>query len=359
MRKYAVLGLLMIAACGSQGTVAVVSPTATTSASNSASPSALSSPTPVASTPPQPAATPVGLNVRCRLPVVWITNPANPTQHAGFLSFPGQSLTEDRSAPAGSRFYDRAFARWLPVWRDAVSPDGAHYAYTKTDPSATSGTVHVVDVATGVDKAIYTGGPMEVVEYGADGIYLTNGYEVPIGLWLENPEGGQPRIISSTILFPRVTNGAAWGVTFNSADPDPASGGMTGPQNELLRIDLVTGASSAWWYQPGQDLRVMDADYSGDLFVQEFRESTTRVSTWAVTAPKTAQLVYDDTNGTADLGPDNVAAVDANGTWFDAGGGSVDGPQTTPIWLFAGGRIKEIAVVRQFGVVIAGGCIPA
>ena len=365
--RAALLALFVLTACSGQGTVAQVSPTAspgrspTATASASSSPSTVSNPTPAVSATPQTLPVGVGLNVHCRLPVSWITDPTtDQTSHAGFLSFPSQQLTEDRSAPAKAEFYDRAFGKWLPVSRDLVSPDGSHYAYAKTNSALTGSTVHVVDVASGVDRALFSGNSIySIVQYADEGIYLTAGYEVTSGLWLENPAGGQPRPINSTVLLPRVSLGAAWGLTADPLDHDPAPGGLMSGHDEILRFDLSTGASIPWWYHPGQDLHVMDGDYSGDLFVQSYREPVSPYTIWAVTSANSAKLVYMDQNSSGmDSEPEEMAAVDANGTWFDSAGAN-NIPGLSPIWLFSGGGLTLIAVVPQDGLVIAGGCIPA
>jgi hypothetical protein len=363
MIKLGVLALVVLAVTSCSSTkasqavasLAVSSPSPGVSVASSPSPSMspLPSPTPLLSSPtPVPLPSAAGLNVNCRLPVRWtVGDPPNTIYHAGFLQFPSEKLAEDPSASAGFGFifYDRAFAKWLPTLRDYVSPDGGHYAYTEGNPliENTFGKLHVVDVATGADRIIYTTNtPLGVVLYAADGIYFTHdsGDGFRNGLWLESPAGGQPRLVSTRIFQPSVSSGAAWGMYFNPADTNPGPSGIMGPYNTILRFDLDTGASTTWWYKPGADLGVVDGDYSGNLFVA-VRMNDRPDALWVLSSSGAATVVYVGPSA-----PSYLAAVDTNGVWFDGG--------STTIWLYAGGSMKRIADVPASDLLIAGGCIP-
>ena len=50
-------------------------------------------------------------------------------------------------------YFDRAFSRWLPVGRQAVSPDGTHYAFTDLGQQDQF-VIHIVEVASGQDHAV-------------------------------------------------------------------------------------------------------------------------------------------------------------------------------------------------------------
>src|SRR5260370_12127525 len=153
----------LLAGCGS---LAPTQPTATSQPSSIAG----ASPSPSPTTSPSPA----GQALSCRLPVRWA---AQDGFKGGFLSFPDQVLTVD---PTASLFYDRAFAKWLPAMRTQVSPDGRRYAYAGETPNSyAGGTLHVVDVPTGVDTIVYSGRTTyTVVDFAAAGIYFTQ-YPVP------------------------------------------------------------------------------------------------------------------------------------------------------------------------------------
>ena len=306
-----------------------------------------------------PAATssPAGATLSCRLPVTWsVKNGETYSYKAGFLTFPNQVLVEDSAAPAASAFYDRGFAKWLPVRRQAVSPDGKSYAYGEGNAYVSaSGKLHVVDVAAGADRVIYSGGSLyAVVDFAAEGIYVTNavpeGYAR--GLWLEDRSGGQPRLISNDIVAPVVGGGAAWGLDFNAADPSPGPGGLEGPKNRLLRYDLQTGAATPWFYRPGSSLYVTGFDAAGRPFVSAGLETNGNPSLelWLVTSSTEATIVF---TGTGVSTPSRLAAVDSHGVWFDGGYAT---PST--VWLYAGGSVKNVATVDVSGLTVAGGCIP-
>lgn len=335
-----------------------------TSTPSGGPPAVTTSPTGAPTAAPTPTAAPstsvrVLVNLKCRLPVIWGDFGAA-TSTYGFLSFSTKTLVRDSTAPVGSDFYDRAYSKWLPTWRYAVSPDGSRFAYAKGDSThfPTKGTLHVVDVSTGADHIIYSGSPMyNVVDFAAEGIYVTSAdSEVPVGLLLMNPVGGKPRLISRTILQPALGNGAAWGLGFNSADPHPGVGGMIGPQNEVLRFDLGTGSATRWLYKPGASFEILGFDNSGNLFLSD-RIDLYKDEILKVAADATSRVVFLDANTQAEHQvPNDIAAVDSYGTWFN--GLSQDAGPDTSVWLATGTRLRQVATIGQNQLFIAGGCIP-
>ena len=264
------------------------------------------------------------------------------------MTFPDQLLIED---PTAGGFYDRAFAKWLPTLRSNVSPDGRWYAYI----AGTS--LHVVDVATGADRVVRSGGPADiVVDYGAAGIYMTAGAANggSRGLWLQDPSGGQPKLVSGEIVDPAVGGGAAWGLHFNAADPSPGPGGGEGPLNEVLRFDLGTGASTPWFYRPGARVWILGFDSAGYPFVRAYTESNVAqpAELWLALSPSQAIRLFAGSFPA----PSQLGAVDGHGVWFDGFRGS---PGT--VWLYVGGTLQRVATVEVAGVFdlfVAGGCIP-
>jgi hypothetical protein len=249
-------------------TVACASPTPTGSTGSTAR---TESPTPI-STPTLPT-----VALTCRLPITWDVNTGQGfVRKAGFLSFPDQTVSEDASAPAGSRFYDRAFARWLPVDREAVSIDGTRYAYATGNAFlGTDGSLHVVDLRSGNDRTISNGPIYKVLDFETEGIYVT--MQAPEGrsrgLWLQDAAGGSARLISSNVIDPWVSGSAAWGEDFDTADPSPAPGGLEGPMNRVVRINLQTGATTLWYSWFGADIYLNGVDYDGTPFVGVGRSS--------------------------------------------------------------------------------------
>jgi len=346
MRTLALVALFMLAACAGGS-----APSSPSSAGVSPTPGAAASPSPLAR------------DLTCRLPVAWaVQNGQAIDTKAGFVTFPGGTLAEDPSAPAHSVFYDRAFSKWLPAWRTSVSADGRRYAYTEGNSyQGTGGKLHVVDVTTGVDTVIYSGGTVySVVDFAAEGIYLTGsvpeGY--PRGLWLQDPAGGPARLISSTVVAPAVGGGAAWGIDFNAADPSPGPGGMEGPRNRVLRLDLRSGATTPWFYLPGANIYPLGFDSSGSLFVTADFVSLpadpnglNMRQLWLVASATAATKLFTGQSGTTS--PSRLAAIDSHGVWFDSSYGAAGAA-----WLYKRGSIEMVATVTVGYFTIAGGCIP-
>ena len=166
------------------------------------------------------------------------------------------------------------------------------------------------------------------------------------------PAGGAARQISSSVIDPRFSGGAAWGEGFDIADPGPAPGGIEGPMNRLVRIDLQSGTTTPWYSWFGADVYLAGVDYHGNPFVDVGRSQGNRKELWLITAPRAGQRLF--------LGPFTqpwpfrLAAIDTHGIWFN--GGSYQTSAGT-IWLYSGGRIQIVATVNLNDVTVAGGCI--
>src|SRR5712692_7362159 len=358
MRTSVLLVLLVITGCTSRATPAAVeTPTA------ASSPSTAVSSTPVAQETPTATVSASSTSLTCRLPVTWqVTDGQAVATKRGFMSFRDKTVTEDPSALPGSVFYDRAFAKWLPVPRTAVSVDGKRFAYGEGNAyQNTGGKLHVVDVATGGDTVIYSGGTVyNVVDFAVEGIYITaaapEGY--PRGLWLEKPTGGSPQLISTSIVAPMVGGGAAWGVHFNNADPSPGPGGIEGPFNEVVRVDLSSGSTTTWIYRPGSTLYVLGFDRRGDLVVSVAYAGTSNDVTghtyelWLVASATAASPL---STGSGAQVPLVLGAVDDDGVWFYA---QYVSASSSTVWLYAGASMQVVATANVGGLAVAGGCIP-
>ncbi len=300
--------------------------------------------------------TSAGKSLACRLPVVWDAQVDDFTtlHKSGFITFPSGKLTEDTAAPKTSSFYDRAYSKWLPVWRNDVSSDGRRYAYTDGNPISgdTKGKVHLVDLATGTDRVLYSGAPIfYVIDFAGEGIYLSasGGEGYGRGLWLESTAGGTPRLINRSVIDPVLGDGAAWGIAFNAADPHPGPGGLEGPYNELTRVDLVTGSSTSFFYRPGTTIEPFGIDQSGRLFVGVLKDWSGPEDVWRIASPTEASRI---TTFTSAVYPSELAAVDRYGMWFTGG------YMPAAVWLYAGGTFHNLANVRADSFAVAGGCIP-
>jgi hypothetical protein len=189
-----VTGLALLAACGGAGSEAGPRATASTIASNPPESSPSISLSPTASSSPAASS---AIRLNCQLAVYQVGR-----QKTGFIHFPSGNFVEDpagamvavppptdRGAIAlrrtvkepqlqgpGGPFYSWSAARWLPVEREAVSPDGLRYTYAEpywSTASYPSGSrVHVVNVATGLDRVIYDVAPYTVIDFASEGIYV-------------------------------------------------------------------------------------------------------------------------------------------------------------------------------------------
>lgn len=275
------------------------------------------------------------LGFPCRLPVVWgdYSLVRTPLQ-VGFWSLPdgGVSLAAAPPDPFPVEFgyyYDSAFARWLPVPRRAVSPDGKHYAYA---PYENDRVIHVVDVGTG-DDHIYPAVPANaatspehyyVIDYANEGIYLALGYEGPNhGLWLMDPNSGAIRRVADVRDVKAVDGSAAWLGSVNPADPSPVPGLGVQPDS-VDRFDLVTGSRTNWLYKPGMGLGFIGLDHEGHPIVEASNGfASDDIELLLLTGPGAANPIFkgswSDLNGNS--GEFGNPIADRHGVWFGSAAG--------------------------------------
>jgi hypothetical protein len=171
-----------------------------------------------------------------------------------FIAFPaGTSM----SAGQSGYYYDRAVARFLPVPRSAISPDGLRYAYTEgwlaNPPTATR--VHVVDARTGADLrsvAMPDTQPYFVIDFTSSGIDLGIGFEGRgQGVWKMDPNTGVVAKVSDGLYPPD----AQWFGVVDAKDPQPYRSAISGMPGEN-RIDHrdAAGQTTTWFYRPGFEL---------------------------------------------------------------------------------------------------------
>jgi hypothetical protein len=303
-----------------------------------------------ASQSPSPAATPTRfdlqlstVNFSCRLPI-W-----TPTNKGAFVSFPTGTVSVDPNPPAtvGSAwglYYDRAFSRWLPVPRQAVSPDGKHYAYGKPGVDQTKvATMHVVDVATGKDHVFATPStdwfvPYGVLDYTSDGVYLITNYEVSHGLALMNPVTGVIKPVAD--LFNIQASGGNktfWVGSVNSADAHPV-GGIGIQPNQIDRFSLDDRKRVAWFYRPSTAPLVIGSDAQGHPFVWAVNgrngvvDGDYGAELILLSSPQSRQSIF---NGSAQLFGSSIATIsDSHGTWFGTDRG---------IYLYTGTYLMKVS----------------
>lgn len=269
--------VLVLSACSQQARNPV--------AHASANPSQLSSPNAIASQAPTASATPIAsptstalpfpdlplstVAFSCRLPVYR----QGSTIEDSFISFPANTVTVDPNGKNGM-YLDRAYSRWLPVPRTAVSPDGAGYTYIEIGQEPDIFFIHLVGVVSGKDVAIREsasasgfGAEPQIFDYSADGVYLTEAFEhVWPGVWLfQQPIGPIHKVADIEVPEISAGSGVFWFGAVNAADPSPfstrSSAGIL--PDEVNRLDLKTGTRSQWLYRSGVDLEVLGVDTSG------------------------------------------------------------------------------------------------
>src|SRR5262249_38732263 len=172
-----------------------------------------------ATPPPEPSAVPLSSPVplastlSCKLPIS-----SGQLGSGGFLTFPEATFAADpRSAvktdTSAGLSSDRAVAKWVPVPRSWVSPDGSRYVYWDYQTRS----VQAVVVTTGAETILgprpngaasaarlNASGGWQVVEALDSGVYaVPSGYPAIPGLWPFPWSGtGQPQVIRTGFWHP-------------------------------------------------------------------------------------------------------------------------------------------------------------
>jgi hypothetical protein len=292
-------------------------------------------------------------SLNCRLPVY-----AGQSGSGGFIVFPGSTFIPDPAsgvslpagapapAPSGPGYgqgyggmsYDRAFAKWLPVPLNWVSPDGSKYAF------ASSNSVWVQNVADSAHVLLGEGQPWSVVAFLSDGVYASAPGSA--GLWLL-PLSGAPKQIATTGYWRAAAAGAAYG-TPTSAVPQGASNG-------IIRLDLKTGAVTDWFARGNSQAYVLGFDAQGYPVVQVNYPSPINANeVWLTTGPSKAVPLSGSFPNSYQYGqPPNLSGVpvgDSHGIWFQAyapgtnGGMAIYVPGSGIYWM------------ANIGGQLAGGC---
>ena len=301
---------------------------------------------------PQPAATgsPAAPSAwSCRLPVVSGSRGqgAGP-QTPGFLNLPANTFT-----PAGGTgngmFYDRPLKRWVPWGPPALSADGATYAYV--DGDNTSSRVHVVDVTTGADVVLATGGPWRLVGLQPDGVYVMSVKYLPYseaygvlavgqGLWKVPLQGAPTQLTHDDGRnWSFIGGGAAWG--------DGSGYNIAGKPNDVVRFDLRTGELTTW-FDHGTRAWVLGVDTGGaPLIFSDLSDE----EIWRVPAAGAGTEIWSGASGGAR--PYGPVAFDGGTVWFSS-------DSLTPGWQIyrytAAHGMELAAAFTDHPVTVAGPC---
>lgn len=305
--------LLVVAACTSTPVASKAPITSPTGLASQPRVSTPATPLPVAASPPALAQ----LIINCTIPVYSQTGGAD-----SFLTFPGPSV---KPAGQGGRYFDEANRRWLPVERQAVSPDGRRYAYTEgwAASPATAPRLHIANASTGADLRVVTmpdANPYVVADFAADGVYVIISYEgTAPGVWRVDPGTGSVTKVSDGYYVPA---GPAWLSVVDPRDPNPYRSAETGqPYPDRVDRRDASGAITTWFYQPG--VAVFAAGYVSPLQLLVMTLSgdpQQQTAYWFVSAPGQAfeMLKPADAALYADLAF-FTAISDAHGIWFGGG----------------------------------------
>jgi len=257
---------------------------------------------------------------------------------SGFIAYPSGQFAPDLSSDQASSpyhgpnsssvgglgvpTYDSAAARWLPVSRALVSPDGATYAYSELvfppvgptpingpGPGPTGSRIHVVTVASAADHvAVDSPALWEAVAYTGRQIYLIQAClecgTHASGLWvLDTTTGALNQLVAPDEHVPII-----WAVI----GPDAAW--ATDPTGGLARFDFANRSVAVWFTVPGKSLRPIGLDANGlPIAVGDADYSAVGSSgggAWLVTGPEQALQLAPESEMI------DGAIADTHGIWL-------------------------------------------
>src|SRR2546422_2102807 len=219
----------------------------------------------------QPAAStsaaPVTPTPQCRLAVIQ----GSPGQGAGprtpgFLTIPGAVFSPATDAGDGM-YYDKPLQKWVPAGPPALSADGLSYAYVGGD--TTSSQVHLVDLRSGSDRIISSGGPWRLAGVASDAVYIMRVE------YVDSPAYG--RLAQGKGLWKLALNGAAltqltsdargwlWfadGAVYGGQSTMDVAGGP----NDVVRFDLRTMQVTTWFSHQVRS-RLLAVDTTGAALI--------------------------------------------------------------------------------------------
>ena len=303
---------------------------------------------------------PTPSKLSCNLPVY-----VGPAGSGGFIAFPTDTFVADPGSavalpspsPGGpapsptpgypgqyaALSYDHAYSRWLPASLQAVSADGALYAF------ALGQAVYVVTVSSGILTELGQGHTWTVLAVGPAGVYTT----VPNtgGLWLLPLSGSSAQQVVSTGFWQGVGGGAAYG-TATSAVPQ-------GTANTILKLDLTTGAVTNYFTRPGEQSQVAGFDGHGDPVIYSSGSEGSEVwvgNSLFLMAMRHSQGWYGGTYRYLQIGfqPTGSPVSDRHGLWFTGYFGDLQGSSGSAIALWIPGT--GVYLVSFTTVQLAGGC---
>jgi hypothetical protein len=238
--------------------------------------------------------------------------------------------------------YDQPYSRWLPVPFTAVSPDGSRYAFASPD------SIYMVSVGTGAQTELGKGHSWSIVGVEAQGVYASMVNQS--GLWLL-PFAGAPQQITTSGFWQQVSTDAAYGT--------PTSAVPQGAVNNIIRVDLKTGAISDWFTHEFAQSSLAGLDNHGHpiIYVSYFSGGN---EIWIAAGPKDALAIagwYGGNGYFQGFSSYGTPVADSHGIWFAGNyqGDRYGGSQANGLALYVAGSGMYVmsSVVGQ----LAGGCV--
>jgi hypothetical protein len=227
----------------------------------------------------------------CRLPIG-----SEGGDFGGFVSFP---LATFERGSNSSLTYDAAHQRWLPVGRQMLSPDGQSYVYARDTKVPAGAAIHVVGIANGQDRLVWTEQSAAFVLGWTDrGIAILRATARPnessfVGpqMWMLSRSGqtmrlvaGQPAASSGFPLFKAWTQlgtGGVWSKSITTSSTDI-----------LLQIDPQDGHVTPWYgAREPVYLTVLGMDSAGHPLLEVTTPQSSKPRVILVPAPNTALAV--------------------------------------------------------------------
>ena len=261
----------------------------------------------------------------CRLPI-YVDRADGTGPHGAFIDLPSGRMTFPADGDGG-RYYDRRFARWLPVDSHSVSADESHYAQGGQTADGQP-YLRIVDVSSGaaqsynLPKEMYDViGGIHVFEYTDNAVYLgLDGEGYVAALWKFDIATGTTTYVHDISGIGAIDGETVWRGTRNRSDPNAWSYVPGSPTNQIERLDLRDGSNQVWLYSPGHLVGVVGVDASRSPIVSDIAGDRQTVELTILTSPTTQQTIAKGSTDTW-VGYISGVFVDSHGIWFGGGKG--------------------------------------
>lgn len=283
----------------------------------------------------------------CRLAVIQGSpGQGSGPQTPGFLTIPGNHFTVATN-PGSGLYYDRPLRRWVGGWRPLLSADGLRYAYIDGDTTVSK--FHLVDLRSGSDQVVASGGPWLPVGLDPDWFYVMRveyidspaygQFPTSKGLWKLPLTGGAPVQLTSDS---RDWVWVAQGGVFGAGSTYDVAGGP----NDIVRLDVKSLQVTTWLDKHARS-RFLAVGADGAALVTT---EAADFNVWSVTGPGRAVEVW---SGSYDIFPNAPVAVDGSDVWLS----SAALTSTWAIYHFSPGTgLKQAALFTDRPVTVAGPC---